>query len=54
MWASRTHWPEHSIFYAQLVAFAALTAVFFGHTSHRAYLDVFWIVFAAMDPGSEK
>ena len=47
MWASRTHWPEHSIFYAQFVAFAAVTAVFFGHTSYRAYLDVFWIVFAA-------
>jgi len=47
MWASRTHWHEHSIFYAQFVAFAAVTAVFFGHTSYRAYLDVFWIVFAA-------
>ena len=47
MWASRTHWREHSIFYAQFVAFAAVTAVFFGHTSYRAYLDVFWIVFAA-------
>ena len=47
MWANRTHWFEHSIFYAQFVAFAAVTAVFFGHTSYRAYLDVFWIVFAA-------
>jgi len=47
MWASRTDWHEHSIFYAQFVAFAAVTAVFFGHTSYRAYLDVFWIVFAA-------
>jgi 4-amino-4-deoxy-L-arabinose transferase-like glycosyltransferase len=47
MWASRTYWLEHSIFYAQFVAFAAVTAVFFGHTSYRAYLDVFWIVFAA-------
>ena len=47
MWASRRHWREHSIFYAQFVAFAAVTAVFFGHTSYRAYLDVYWIVFAA-------
>ena len=47
MWASRRYWHEHSIFYAQFVAFAAVTAVFFGHTSYRAYLDVYWIVFAA-------
>jgi 4-amino-4-deoxy-L-arabinose transferase-like glycosyltransferase len=47
MWASRQHWREHSIFYAQFVIFAAVTAVFFGHTSYRAYLDVYWIVFAA-------
>jgi len=47
MWASRRHWRELSIFYAQFVAFAAVTAVFFGHTSYRAYLDVYWIVFAA-------
>jgi hypothetical protein len=47
MWTNRTHWLEHSIFYAQFVAFAVVTAVFFGHTSYRAYLDVFWIVFAA-------
>jgi hypothetical protein len=47
MWASRAHWLEHSIFYAQFVAFIAVTAVFFGHTGYRVYLDVFWIVFAA-------
>ena len=45
------HWREHSIFYAQFVAFAAVTAVFFGHTSYRAYLDVYWIVFAAAAGG---
>ena len=47
MWASRRYWREHSIFYAQFVAFAVVTAVFFGHTSYRAYLDVYWIAFAA-------
>jgi 4-amino-4-deoxy-L-arabinose transferase-like glycosyltransferase len=47
MWAGRRHWQEHSIFYAQFIAFAAVTAVFFGHTSYRAYLDVYWIVFSA-------
>jgi 4-amino-4-deoxy-L-arabinose transferase-like glycosyltransferase len=47
MWANRRHWREHSIFYAQFVCFAAVTGVYFGHTSYRAYLDVYWIVFAA-------
>jgi 4-amino-4-deoxy-L-arabinose transferase-like glycosyltransferase len=47
LWACRRHWREHSIFYAQFVAFAAVTAVFFGHTSYRSYLDIYWIVFAA-------
>jgi 4-amino-4-deoxy-L-arabinose transferase-like glycosyltransferase len=47
MWVGRRHWREHSIFYALFIAFAIVTAVFFGHTSYRAYLDVYWIVFAA-------
>jgi hypothetical protein len=47
MWATRKRWREHSIFYAQFVAFAVVTALFFGHTSYRAYLDIYWIVFAA-------
>ncbi len=47
MWACRRHWREHSIFYAQFIAFAAVTAVFFGHTNYRVYLDVYWIIFAA-------
>jgi 4-amino-4-deoxy-L-arabinose transferase-like glycosyltransferase len=29
------------------VAFICITTVFWAHTSHRSYLDVFWIVFAA-------
>jgi 4-amino-4-deoxy-L-arabinose transferase-like glycosyltransferase len=47
MWAGRKNWREHSIFYAQFLSFAAVTAVFFGHTSYRAYLDVYWIIFTA-------
>jgi 4-amino-4-deoxy-L-arabinose transferase-like glycosyltransferase len=47
MWAGRKHWREHLIFYALFISFAAVTAVFFGHTSYRSYLDVYWIVFAA-------
>jgi 4-amino-4-deoxy-L-arabinose transferase-like glycosyltransferase len=47
MWASRMNWRKHSIVYLQFVAFAAVTATFFGHTGYRAYLDVYLIVFAA-------
>jgi 4-amino-4-deoxy-L-arabinose transferase-like glycosyltransferase len=47
MWAGRRNWREHLIFYALFVSFAAVSAVFFGHTSYRTYLDVYWIVFAA-------
>jgi 4-amino-4-deoxy-L-arabinose transferase-like glycosyltransferase len=47
MWVSRHQWREHSIFYMQFIAFIAVTVVYFGHTSYRSYLDVYWIVFAA-------
>jgi 4-amino-4-deoxy-L-arabinose transferase-like glycosyltransferase len=47
MWMHRSCWREETIFYAQFLTFAAVTALFVGHTSYRAYLDVYWIVFAA-------
>jgi hypothetical protein len=47
MFFYRKSWREHLILYALFVSFAAVTAVFFAHTSHRSYLDVYWIVFAA-------
>jgi hypothetical protein len=47
MWAGRRNWREHLIFYALFVSFVAVTAVFFGHTNYRAYLDLYWIIFAA-------
>jgi hypothetical protein len=47
MRSSQMHWAEHSIFYGQFLSFALITAVFFGHTAYRAYLDVYLIVFAA-------
>jgi 4-amino-4-deoxy-L-arabinose transferase-like glycosyltransferase len=47
MWAGRRNWREHLIFYALFASFIGVTAIFFGHTSYRAYLDVYWIVFAA-------
>jgi 4-amino-4-deoxy-L-arabinose transferase-like glycosyltransferase len=54
MWAGRRNWREHLIFYALFVSFAAVTAVFFGHTNYRTYLDVYWIVFAAGISGSGR
>src|SRR5262249_52575382 len=47
MWAGRRHWREHLIIYFPFVSFAVITALFWGHTSHRAHLDVCLIVFAA-------
>ena len=47
MWMRRRQWREDAIIYALFAAFIAVTGVFFGHTSHRAYLDVYWIASAA-------
>jgi 4-amino-4-deoxy-L-arabinose transferase-like glycosyltransferase len=47
MWTGRRNWREHLIFYMLFGTFVAVAAIYFGHTSHRAYLDVYWIVFAA-------
>ena len=47
MWTGHQKWREHLIFYALFATFAAVTAIFYGHTNSRAYLDVYWIVFAA-------
>jgi 4-amino-4-deoxy-L-arabinose transferase-like glycosyltransferase len=47
MWVGRGNWREHLIFYALFVTFAGVTAVFYGHTNYRTYLDLYWIVFAA-------
>ena len=38
---------ELSLIYLLFVTFAAVTAIFFAHTSHRSYLDVYLIVFSA-------
>src|SRR5262249_50990131 len=47
MWAYRRAWREHLIIYALFFSFCGVVAVFFGHTRHRAFLDLYWIVFAA-------
>jgi 4-amino-4-deoxy-L-arabinose transferase-like glycosyltransferase len=47
MAATRRGWREHSLIYLQFAGFALVTAVFWAHTSHRVYLDVYLMVFAA-------
>ncbi len=47
MWERRNCWREDSLVYILFATFIAVTAVFWAHTSHRAYLDVYCIVFAS-------
>jgi hypothetical protein len=47
MWRRRVYWREDSLIYLLFATFIAVTAVFWAHTSHRAFLDVYWIVFGA-------
>jgi 4-amino-4-deoxy-L-arabinose transferase-like glycosyltransferase len=47
MWRRRGCWRQDAAIYLLFAAFIAVTAVFWAHTSHRAYLDVYWMVFAA-------
>jgi 4-amino-4-deoxy-L-arabinose transferase-like glycosyltransferase len=47
MWRHRAHWREDSLIYLLFATFMLVTAIFWAQTSHRAYLDVYWIVFAA-------
>jgi 4-amino-4-deoxy-L-arabinose transferase-like glycosyltransferase len=47
MASSWRSWREHSLIYWLFLSFALLTALFFGHTSHRACLDVYWMAYAA-------
>lgn len=47
MWRRRKCWREDSLVYVLFATFVAVTAAFWAHTSHRAYLDVYWIVFAS-------
>jgi len=47
MWAYRKDWREHLIFYALFTTFIGVTAIFYGHTNYRTYLDLYLIVFSA-------
>jgi 4-amino-4-deoxy-L-arabinose transferase-like glycosyltransferase len=44
---ARTDWREASLIWLQFAGFIAVTAIFWAHTSHRVYLDVYLMIFAA-------
>lgn len=46
-WLLRRKWKEHSLIYGLFISFMMVTAVFFAHTSHRSFLDVYLLIFAA-------
>jgi 4-amino-4-deoxy-L-arabinose transferase-like glycosyltransferase len=47
IWRDRCRWRRSVPIYWLFLSFAAITAVLWGHTSHRAYLDVYWIIYAS-------
>jgi 4-amino-4-deoxy-L-arabinose transferase-like glycosyltransferase len=47
MLLARQGWREHSLVYLLFLTFIVVSAIFWAHTSHRTYLDVYLIVFSA-------
>ena len=47
MFRHRSHWREDCLIYFLFAIFMLITAVFWAHTSHRVYLDVYWIAFGS-------
>jgi 4-amino-4-deoxy-L-arabinose transferase-like glycosyltransferase len=47
MWRSRDRWRQQSCIYLLIVSFAVSCAIFWGHTSHRMYLEPYLMIFAA-------
>jgi hypothetical protein len=43
---ARPDWRQHSLIWLQFLGFIVVTAVFWAHTSHRVYLDVYLMIFA--------
>jgi 4-amino-4-deoxy-L-arabinose transferase-like glycosyltransferase len=44
---ARRGWKEQSLIYLKFLAFIAVSAAFWAHTSHRTHLDVYLIIFTA-------
>ena len=47
MWRRHAQWREDSLIYLGFATFMLMTAAFWAHTSHRSYLDVYWICFGS-------
>jgi 4-amino-4-deoxy-L-arabinose transferase-like glycosyltransferase len=47
MWRARPQWRDTGYIYLLILAFAAGCAVFWGHTSHRMYIEPYLMIFAA-------
>src|ERR1700683_3259486 len=47
MWLRRRHLRDDSLVYLLFAQFLLVTAVYFGQTNHRVFLDVYFIVFGA-------
>lgn len=47
LWRERREWRRDFPAYAHVLVFAGITVVLWAHTSHRSYLDVYLMVFAA-------
>jgi len=45
-WITRDRWREFSLIYMLFLSFMVGTAIFWAHTSHRVYLDVYLMIFA--------
>ena len=46
-WLARRRWREYGLIAGLFLSFIVVTAIFFAHTSHRVFLDVYLIIFAA-------
>ena len=46
MWLERRR-PAVILIILMFAAFVAVSAAFWAHTSHRTYLDVYWIILAS-------
>ena len=47
MWRRRAEWRDDSLIYLLFAQFLVVTAVYFGQTNHRVFLDVYFIAYAA-------
>ncbi|WP_404367375.1 glycosyltransferase family 39 protein [Sphingomonas sp. MMS24-J45] len=47
LWRTRSRWREFLPVYGNFLLFAGITGVLWGHSSHRAFLDVYLIIFAS-------